>query len=1001
MKKRRLHSTKLLAGSMLMMSIAALAPIQTVHAQNKVSTNNAEEAGIITGIVSDDKGEPLPGASVALKGSGAGTVTDMNGHYEIELPKGVSKGILVFSSVGFGTKEMAFDGFADQNVKMSAQAGDLNEVVVIGYGTAKKKDLTASIATVDSKDFNKGVFGTPDQMIQGKVPGLVITPSSGQPGVSGTIRIRGSASLTGNNDPLIVIDGVPVDNSTMGGAPSALSMINPNDIESFTVLKDAAATAIYGNRASNGVIIVTTKKGSSGDFHVNLSSTLSYLDRYNSVDVLTAGQAKHYITNNGTPEQIARIGTANTNWQNEIFHNTLATDNNLSFSGGVKNLPYRLSVGYQGQQGLLKTTDLKRTSVALNLNPSFFNNSLKVDVNIKGVETHNRFASTSVIGNALRMDPTQPVKDGSQFGGYFEYTQVDTAGNVTLNPNAPKNPVGELNSKNDISTVKRGLANIQLEYRLPFLKDLKAVVNTGVDLTKSNGSVTIDPNSAVAYTTGGSYKEYSEYRRNELFDAYLNYTKEIPDADSRFDITAGYGYQDYYHQLPGNQTMSITKPTDTISAANPFETQNTLVSFYGRFSYTYKGRYLFSSSIRRDGSSRFSPDNRWGTFGGASVAWRISQENFLKDTKISDLKLRAGIGSTGQQDLNTGDYPYLPVYKQSNSQTGYMFGNSPIVTYVPQPYDNNLKWESTTAYNVGLDYGFFNNRLTGSIDFYKKNTTNLLNDVLVPAGSNLSNHVVTNIGSMQNKGFEIALNAIPVSTHDFTWSFGVNLAYNHNKITKLTSAGADDQTTIPTGDISGGTGSKIQVIGVGDALNAFYVYQQVYGQNGQPLEGVYAMQQGNQLLYVYKSPTPNVTMGFNTQFIYKKWSLSMSGHASFGNYMYNNVKSANGFQKAILDPLNFNANASTDLLNTNFEFGQYFSDHYMENASFLRMDNIVLGYNFGKVGKSGLALQVSAIVQNAFVITNYSGLDPEIFSGIDNNVYPKPRIWSLALNVGF
>jgi iron complex outermembrane receptor protein len=832
------------------------------------------------------------------------------------------------------------------------------------------------------------------------VPGLVITPSSGQPGVSGSIRIRGTASLTGNQEPLIVIDGVPVDNSTVGGAPSALSMINPNDIESFTVLKDAAATAIYGNRASNGVIIVTTKKGSGGAFHANLSSTLSYQQRYNSVDVLTAGQAKNYILANGNAAQIARLGNANTNWQDEIFHNTLATDNNLSFTGGVKNLPYRLSVGYQGQQGLLKTNDLKRTSVALNLSPSFFNNSLKVTVNVKGVQTKNRFASSSVIGNALRMDPTQAVTNGSRYGGYFEYTQIDKNGDSTLNANAPKNPVGELNSTKDISTVKRALANVQLEYRLPFLKELRAVVNTGVDLTKSDGTKTIDPNSGVNYTTGGYYNAYSEFRRNELFDAYLNYTKEIPSADSRFDLTGGYGYQDYYKQLPGNLVTGITTPVTLIKTNNPFETESTLVSFYGRFSYTYKGRYLFSSSIRRDGSSRFSPDNRWGTFGGASVAWKINQEEFLKNTKVSDLKLRAGIGSTGQQDLPGGDYPYLPVYKQSNAQTGYIFGNTPIVTYQPQPYDKTIKWESTTAYNIGLDYGFFDNRLSGSFDVYQKNTSNLLNDVLLPAGANLSNHVVTNIGSMQNKGFEIAVNAIPVSTKDVTWSFGVNLAYNKNKITQLTSAGADDKTIVPTGGISGGTGSNIQANAVGFPINSFYVNQQVYGANGLPLDGIYALQPNGGLLRMYKSPNPTVTMGFNTQLSYKKWSFSMAGHASFGNYMYNNVKSSNGFNNSILDPNGFNANAVKDLLKTHFAAGQYFSDYYMENASFLRVDNIVLGYNFGKIGKSGLTLQMSAIVQNAFVITNYSGLDPEIFNGIDNNIYPKPRIWSLALNVG-
>lgn len=995
MKKRRLHSTKWLAGSMLMLSIAALAPVQHARAQIKVATNDSEDDGILNGTVSDDKGEGVPGASITLKGTSVGTMTDANGKFELQLPKGVERGTLVVTSLGYATKEVVFDGLADLNFSMAQSAGDLNEVVVVGYGTTTKKDLTASVATVTAKEFNKGVFGSPEQMVMGKVPGLVITPNGGQPGAGSTMRIRGVASLTGNNDPLVVIDGVPVYNGTIAGAPSALSMINPNDIESFTVLKDAAATAIYGNRGSNGVIIITTKKGRDDGFHVNLSSTLSYQQRYNSVDVLSAGQAKKYITEHGTAEQIARIGTANTNWQDEIFHNPLSTDNNVTFSGGVKDLPYRLSFGYLGQSGLLETTSLKRKSVSLNLNPSFFHNSLKLDVNVKGVQSNNRFASTSVIGNALRMDPTQPVSNGSQFGGYYEYT---TGSDTSMIPNtqAPRNPVGELNMKKDISSVKRALGNIQLTYDVPFISGLRATVNGGLDLTKSDGSVTIDPNSAVAYTNGGSYNEYSEYRRNQLFDAYLNYVKEIPDADSRFDLTAGYGYQDNYADIPSSITKSITG-TGLTTASKAFETENTLVSFYGRLNYAYKGRYLFTANVRRDGSSRFDPDQRWANFGGASVAWRINKENFMKNSKVSDLKLRLGIGSTGQQDIGTGDYPYLGRYTSSNAQTGYVFGTTPIITYAPQPYDRLIRWERTTAQNAGLDFGFWDNRFSGSLDYYVKKTSDLIFDTYIPTGSNLSNHVTTNLGDMVNRGFEISLNAVPVSNKEWNWTVNYNIAYNHNKITKLNSDGNINST----GGISGGTGSNIQVIAVGETSGAFYVYQQVYSPTGAPLEGVYVQQEDDKLLYTYKSSIPKVTMGFSTSVSYKQWSLSAAMHGSFGNYMYNNVKSSTGFQNSILDPLGYNANAHVDVLSSGFQYGQYFSDYYMENASFLRMDNIVLGYDFGKLGSSKMGLRVNAMVQNAFVITNYSGLDPEVFSGIDNNIYPKPRIWSLGVNLSY
>jgi TonB-linked SusC/RagA family outer membrane protein len=957
----------------------------------------------ITGKVTDSKtGAPLQGISVTVKGKGIGVQTAADGSFTLKVPAGTTT--LEISSIGYTTKEVAISAIANIGLVEASVVG--TDVVVIGYGTVRKKDLTGSVTTVTAKDFNQGAISTPDQLIQGKIAGVVVTPNSGQPGVGSTIRIRGGSSLSASNDPLIVIDGVPMSNSTVNGASSPLSLINSDDIETFTVLKDASATAIYGNRASNGVIIITTKKGRSSAFHVNVSSVNSLAKAAGRINVLTGDQIRSIVKAKGTAAQQAILGTANTDWQSQIYQQAFTTDNNISFTGGIKGLPYRLTVGYLGQDGILKTSYLKRTSTSLNLSPSFLDNHLKVDVNLKGIIADNRFANANAVADAVRMDPTQTVTATGfgKYGGYWE-TLDNSSTTVVPNSLATRNPVGELMAKRDVSTVKRAIGNIQLDYKIPFLPELHANVNAGLDVSRSNGSVTIDPTSAIGYNNGGSYNSYTQYNRNKLFDFYLNYTKDLKGIDSRIDVTAGYEYQDFYRAAPATTTYSIlgTSPatgnTVTPVVSLPDSTQNTLVSFYGRLNYSYKGRYLLTATLRRDGSSRFAPNNHWGNFPAVALGWKIKDEAFLKNSNIvSDLKLRVSYGKTGNQDISSNYYPYYANYTASTATAGYSFGNTSYVTYRGAAYDANIKWEQTATYDAGLDYGFFKNKIYGSIDLYTRKTSDLISTVPVAAGANLSNYVVTNVGDLTSKGAEFSINANIIANKKINWTAGFNITYNEYKITSLGAAG----TTIPVGTITGGTGNNIQMQAVGFTRNVFYLEKQVYNASGAPVEGSYANVNNSTSNYFYygKSPDPRFTLGFNSQFSYTKWSLGFSMHGSLGNYLYNNVRSNSDAYVSVLDPNHFIANATTDLLKTNFANRQYFSDYYLEKASFLRMDNIVLGYDFGRL-KNKMNLRVSAIVQNPFIITKYSGLDPEIPTGIDNNLYPKSRVYSFGVNLGF
>jgi iron complex outermembrane receptor protein len=952
-----------------------------------ISVAGYSQDKIITGKVTDSKdGSAMPGVSVSAKGgSSAGTQTNVDGTYKLTVSSSAT--VLVFSSVGFASQEISIGGRSSIDIQMVVTNASLGEVVVTGYGTARRKDLTGSIATINSKDFAKGPIISPEQLINGKVAGVQITAPSGAPGAGGRIRIRGTSSLSGSNDPLIIIDGVPLDqNGSIAGAASPLALINPNDIETFNILKDASATAIYGNRATNGVIIITTKKGKAGKLKVNFSTQNSFSVVGEKIDVMNAEEFKTVIKEKGNSNQKTLIGPTSTDWQDLVYQTAFMTDNNISLTGGIANLPYRLSLGYLNQDGILKTGNLSRFSTALNFN-------------FKGSFTNTRFANEGAIGGAAGFDPTQTVyRPDNRFGGYWEWLE----NNNQPAGLAPRNPVGMLNLREDNSDVQRYITNVQVDYTLPFVKGLRANLNAGIDYAKGEGTIYVPDSAAMTYTRGGINNQYNNTKENKVFEFYLNYVRDIPSIKSRIDVMAGYGYQDFKRKSTNYPDNRANGTEFAPAAPFPFETQNTLVSFFGRLNYSYNSKYLLTASFRKDGSSRFGSDNRWGFFPSAALAWNIAEESFLKGNKtVSSLKLRMGYGETGQQEIGN-DYAYIPNYTLGTQTAQYQFGNTFYQVNRPVGYDANIMWESTDTWNVGLDFGFLNGRISGSIDYYFKRTEDLLSFIDVPAGTNFTNRIFTNVGNMENNGIEFSINSTIVKNKDLTWDLGFNVTYNKNEITKLTKI--DDPTFIgvPVGGISGGVGNTIQIHSVGYRPYSFFVLQQVYNDQGKPIEGLYVDRNKDGLInnldyYRYKSPEPVYMIGFTTAVNYKNWSFSTLLRANLDNYMYNNVFSGRGtFQPSSVSFLN---NIHRNYLETGFANSQYFSDYYVENASFLRMDNISASYDFGRVFNNKANLRANASVQNVFVVTNYRGLDPEIAGGIDNNFYPRPRIFTIGLNL--
>lgn len=957
----------------------------------------------IKGEVTDaQNGEALIGATVMVEGEKGGTVTDFDGNFSLQVSSSAKK--IKVSYIGYIDKVLSISD--NMKVKLESDSKALADVVVIGYGTARKSDLTGSVATVKSKDFNKGLVSSPEQLINGKVSGVQIMSNSGSASAGSTIRVRGGASLNASNDPLIVLDGVPLEQGGISGNSSNfLSMINPSDIESMTVLKDASSTAIYGSRASNGVIIITTKKGQQGAVKVNFNTTNSLQTRVQMVDMLSRDEFVNVINQFGTDNQKSLLGTANTDWNDEVYRTAFGTDNNLSVSGSIdKWLPFRVSVGYYNQSGLVRKDNVERWTGNVVLTPSFFQDHLKLTINAKGTLNNNSFNNGGAVWAAATFNPTIPVYSGNdKYGGYNEALDAD---GYPVNAGV-RNPRGLVDLYDSKSKVSRFIGSMDVDYKVHFLPDLKLHATVGADYAKGDGTVYVPAYAAQSYnkdeSLGGSdYKYGPQKNENRLLTLYANYAKYFEDIKSNVDLTAGYDYQYWKSTTPLYYTKSAAGTN--LSTVKASDYRHVMLSYYGRINYSFDGKYLLTATVRRDASSRFSKDTRWGTFPSVALGWTLTEEPWLKNQKVlSNLKLRASYGVTGQQE-GIGNYNYLPVYTYSVTGAEAFINGQYINTYRPEAYVSDLKWETTTSWNFGLDFGFLDGRIGGAIDFYTRKTKDLLASVPTAAGTNFSKTILTNVGNVDSKGIEVSLNATPIQTKDWEWNLSYNFTWQNMKVKNLSLTKGGSQTNVKVGPSI--DACQFQVLSEGYEPYMFYVYHQLYdSKTGKPIEGAYAdLNNDGEInesdLYRYHSPAPKYIMGLSTSLRYKQLTLGMSFRANIDNYVYNGMGMSTGaFETVSYNNSQLN-NLNTSFLKTGFKTRQYLSDYYVENASFLKLDNLSLSYTVGKINKWA-SLTVSAMVQNVFTITGYSGTDPEVPNGMDNSFYPRPRTYSVSLGLQF
>ncbi len=999
-----------------------------------LAASSFAQSGAIKGQVKDASGEPVMGATITANGKTVG-ITDMDGNYSVDVAPGTK---LTISYLGMATQTVTAGSNAV--TVMKADEKTLNDVVVIGYGVAKKTDLTGSVTAITPDSKNKGLVVNAQDMIEGKVAGVNVTSAGGTPGAGATIRIRGGASLNASNDPLIVIDGVAMDNNGVKGLANPLSMVNPQDIESFTVLKDASATAIYGSRGSNGVIIITTKKGHGGT-KVSYNGSFTVSTKRKTLDVMNGDEYRDYIANKfgKDSEAYKLLGDANTDWQDEIYRTALSHDHAITVSGTIgKVLPYRVSGGYTNQQGILKTSDFQRFTGSLNLNPSLLDDHLKINFNAKGMWAKSRYANTSAVSAALYMDPTHSVVDDTftgheNFHNYFAWlnnTSVTSPVNWYLqNTNAPENPVALLNEKDDRAISRDMILSGDVDYKIHGFEDLHLHASGGIDIAYGEQNTDITPYSPEA-SFYGSYGFDRVLKRNYQGSVYALYTHDFNDkAKNHFDIMGG-AEESHYWRNEHSRYLSYTDAydgtrsnvyTDTgvdydgdgVKDDYHYKTENYLVSYFGRANWSLMDRYFLTATFRADGSSRFK--DHWGYFPSTAFMWKIKDENKFREIKWLDaLNLRLGWGQTGQQE-GIGDYGYFANYTMNTGEGSYYYvvGNGKLVR--PNVYNPELTWETTTTYNIGLDWAVLQRRLSGTLDWYYRKTTDLINTVAIPAGSNYQNTVTSNIGDMSNTGFEASVKWVVLDNKDWNWTLDYNFTYNHNKITKLMSD--EKGYYVLTGGISSGTGNSCQAQSVGHAANSFFVYQQVYDKDGKPIEGAVVDRNGDGQIttadrYFYKSPTAPVTMGLSSRLEYKNWDLGMTFRASLGNYVFNDLAAgmANCSTDAIMQNVNgaFVQNRLLSAVSDNWQsyaVTSVLSDRWVQNASFLKCDNITLGYSFDNLfrtaGYHGLSGRVYGSVSNVFTITNYDGIDPEVYGGIDNNVYPRPISFILGLNLNF
>ena len=940
---------------------------------------NLYSQSLLDGKVMDDvSSDPIAGVNVIVKGTSSGTASDFNGNFSINVSSG---DVLVFSYVGYTTREITYKGELSMEVSLSEDASQLDEILLIGYGSVKKDDLTGAADLITSDDFNQGSVLSPEQLISGKLAGVSVTSGGGAPGEGQAIRIRGLGSLSLTNSPLIVVDGVPLNDGGVGGSRNALNSINPSDIESMTVLKDASATAIYGSRGANGVILISTFKGKDSEFKYNFTSKFSTYSPIDQVDVLTSSEFSQMILDSGDQSYIDQLGSYDTNWQDVIYQKALGKEYNFSANGSIYGIPTRFSLGMGDHNGVLLGDKFKRNTISLNMNPSLMNDKLDIDFNLRMMDTQNDFADRGAIGNAVRFDPTKPVFNGSQYDGYYAW--IDPASGNQYAIGAPTNPLALLNLVNDNSDVERIITNLKLDYDLP-MDGLKATVNLAYDDASSDGSratsemiPTSDP------TWNGSLSTYTQSATNTLLDAYLTYEKSF--ENSSLNAVAGYSYQAF-------EFDNFSYDSEAEEDGNDYEfidkSKNVLLSYFGRVNYDIEGKYLLTATMRADASSKLNPDDRWGFFPSFAMAWNVDKEDFFKGDIFNSLKIRVGYGQVGNVN-GLGDYKFLTRYTGSTSTAYYQFGDSFYQTFRPEPINPDLRWEIGETLNLGIDYSMFNNKLNGSVNIYQKTTKDLIAYTLVDPFTNFGNRIDANIGDMENKGVELNFNFPLMTTDDYENIIDFNIAFNDNVVTRL-----PDQQFI--GGISGGVGNTIQTHVEGEAPYSFLVYQQVYDNSGTPIEGVYVDRNNDNIIndddrYIKEDPFADIIMGLTNSVRYKSWDFSITARASIGNYAYNNLAS-NAVFNAAASVNNILNNIHSDYLSTGFiDFTEnsLLSDHYIQEASFVKIDNISIGYNLST--KNGCKVRLFGSLQNVATFTDYQGIDPEIYGGIDNNFYPRPQ----------
>lgn len=1000
----------------------------------------------VSGTVYEPDGLPAIGASVVVEGNTTGVVSDIDGNYTIQV---ASDGKLVFSYIGCETQVVDVAGRTNIDVHLTTNTTTLQEVVAIGYGAVKKSDATGSVAVIKPDEIEAGIATSTQDLLVGASPGVVVTTDGGNPTGGATIRIRGGSSLSASNDPLIVIDGVPQTNQANGGGMSAMSMINPQNIESMTILKDASATAIYGSRASNGVIIITTKKGQSGRPQVNFSANFSVNTARKTLNMMSGEKFAQVVRENLGESSISQLGyngtIHNTDWQKEVLRTSFSHDYNVSVGGKAGILPYRVNASYMKNDGILKTSDMQRATVGFNLSPKFFDDHLSVQANAQGTYARTGNADMSAIGNAVTFDPTKPVYSNIPveggtgrllYNGYYNYTPGGF-----FDRNGAVNPVQLLDDNDSHNKTLSSTGNLQLDYSLHFLPELHFNLNLGYQVSKNDAKSITAQNSLMAWNNTGliannaagaaTLYKWHEIQQNTLLDFYANYKKDFEAIKSNVDVMLGYSWQKFNY-FGHSQTYVNSRGFVDANGANGmsynngtyYMTENTnnpvgevagnatmsrwgapvqLISFFGRLNYVFDDTYLLTFTLRDDGSSRFSKDNRWGIFPSVALGWKISNLPVFKDSNVlNEWKLRLGWGETGQQDIGSY-FPYMPIY-QISTNNSFMYpgynGGAWVNPLYPNAYDSNIKWETTATWNVGFDLGFLNNRFTAAIDWYLRDTRDLL--AHTPAkGQQTSDYVTTNIGKLRNYGIEVTLGGKPVVTNDFVWNTGVNVAWNRNKITKLNQG----VPMAARGTVGGGIGADLQWFMEGEAAYTYRVYQQVYDENNNPIPGQYVDQNADGKidqadLINFHSPEPKVTITWNNNFNYKNWDLGFVLRANLGNWVYN------GFRRSRTVLSTVDAYGLNNLLDNEFLFPttsaqHVLSDYFVENASFLRCDNITLGYTFENLLHDSLRLRLFGACQNPFVITKYKGLDPEVFDGCDANVYPRPVTFTLGLIATF